>query len=172
VLPADIDETPAATETPRQYVQRIARDKVMAVEPPPGACVLGADTAVVLGDAILGKPGRNADAARRTLRRLSGRTHSVFTAVALRTPGDTAVVCVRTRVMFRELSAAECERYLASGEPWDKAGAYAIQGLGGAFVQRIDGSYSNVVGLPLCETLALLREAGVVSALDGPAAGV
>lgn len=171
VLPADIDETPAATETPRDYVERIARAKATAVEPPPGACVLGADTAVVLDDLILGKPGHNADAARQTLHCLSGRTHSVFTAVALRTPADTTVVCVQTRVTFRDLSAEECEHYLATDEPWDKAGAYAIQGLGGAFVLRIDGSYSNVVGLPLCETLALLRRAGVASALDGPATG-
>lgn len=168
VVPADIDETPGPDETPRQYVERIAREKVAATGSPAGACVLGADTAVVLDGCILGKPG-DADAARQTLRRLSDRTHSVFTAVALRSAGDTAVICTETRVTFRALSAAECECYLATEEPWDKAGAYGIQGLGGAFVARIDGSYSNVVGLPLCETLALLRQAGIASALDDPA---
>lgn len=168
VMPADIDETPGPGEVPRNYVERIAREKVAATPAPRGACVLGADTAVVLDGDILGKPD-DADAARRMLRQLSGRTHSVFTAVALRSPDGVEGTCVETRVTFRPLSDAECGHYLASDEPWDKAGAYAIQGLGGAFVLRIDGSYSNVVGLPLCETLALLRRAGIASALDAPA---
>lgn len=165
VVPADIDETPTRRETPQAYVERIAREKVAATVAPPGACVLGADTAVVLDGDILGKPADTASA-RETLRRLSGRTHSVFTAVALRSPVGVEAICVETRVTFRVLSEAECDCYLASDEPWDKAGAYGIQGLGGAFVARIDGSYSNVVGLPLCETLALLRVAGIPSALD------
>ncbi|TCO76237.1 Maf family protein [Chromatocurvus halotolerans] len=170
VVPADIDETPAPGETPRDYVERIAREKAAAVQPAADACVLAADTAVVVDGDILGKP-ESLDAGRRMLRRLSGRVHQVFTAVALRSPRDLRVICRETRVAFRALEDAECERYLASDEPWDKAGAYAIQGLGGAFVERIDGSYSNVVGLPLCETLALLRGAGIPSALDDPAGG-
>ena len=165
VSPADVDETVGPGETPRDYVERIARQKVSVIEAPDNTRVLGADTAVVLDDSILGKPESPASA-QRILQRLSGRTHSVFTAVALRSPGGMRVVCVETRVTMRTLSPAECACYLASDEPWDKAGAYAIQGLGGAFVQRIDGSYSNVVGLPLCETLALLREAGIPTALD------
>lgn len=168
VLPADIDETPAPAETPRGYVERIAREKVAAILPAADACVLAADTAVVVDGDILGKPESLAGG-RQMLRRLSGREHQVFTAVALRSPLDLRVVCIETRVTFRALGDVECERYLASDEPWDKAGAYAIQGLGGAFVERIDGSYSNVVGLPLCETLALLRQAGIPSALDDPA---
>lgn len=170
VMPADIDETPAPAETPRNYVERIARQKAAAVPRPADDCVLAADTAVVVDGDILGKP-QNLDDGRRMLRRLSGRVHQVFTAVALRSPLDLSVICRETRVAFRALGNAECERYLASDEPWDKAGAYAIQGLGGAFVERIDGSYSNVVGLPLCETLAMLRRAGIPSALDDPAGG-
>lgn len=168
VLPADIDETPAAGETPRDYVKRIAQEKVNAIRPPVGACVLAADTAVVVDGHILGKP-ESLDAGRRMLRVLSGREHTVFTAVALRSGAQLKRACVETRVTFRVLGDAECERYLASDEPWDKAGAYAIQGVGGAFVERLEGSYSNVVGLPLCETLALLRWAGVPSALDSVA---
>lgn len=171
VVPADIDETPVPAETPRHYVERIARQKAAAVPPAADACVLAADTAVVVDGDILGKP-ESLDAGRGMLRRLSGRVHQVFTAVALRSPHDLSVICRETRVAFRPLGDAECERYLASDEPWDKAGAYAIRGLGGAFVERIDGSYSNVVGLPLCETLALLRRAGIHSALDGPAGDV
>ncbi len=168
VIPADIDETPAPAETPWDYVERIARQKAAAVPPRAGSCVLAADTAVVVDGDILGKPA-NLDAGRQMLRRLSGRVHQVFTAVALQSPHELRVICTETRVAFRPLGEAECERYLASDEPWDKAGAYAIQGLGGAFVERIDGSYSSVVGLPLCETLALLRRAGIPSALDDPA---
>lgn len=165
VSPADIDETVGPGESPRDYVQRIAREKVSVIEPLQDTPILGADTAVVLDDSILGKP-QDPASAQRILQHLSGRTHSVFTAVALRSPRVIREVCVETRVTFRTLTPAECACYLASDEPWDKAGGYAIQGLGGAFVRRIDGSYSNVVGLPLCETLALLREAGIPSALD------
>lgn len=168
-LPADIDETPQRCETPGDYVARIARGKVAAITAPSGSCVLGADTAVVIDDAILGKPA-DAGAARHMLQCLSGRTHRVYTAVALRAAAGVESLCVETHVTFRELTDVECDCYLASGEPWDKAGAYGIQGLGGALVARIDGSYSNVVGLPLCETLCLLRAAGVRSALD-PTAG-
>lgn len=160
VLPADIDETPEPDETPEHYVERLAREKALAVaESSPECLVLGSDTSVVLDGRILGKPTDPADA-RKTLARLSGATHQVMTAVALATDGQCQSVLVTTEVCFRQLSAAEIEAYVASGEPMDKAGSYGIQGLGGIFVNELRGSYSAVVGLPLQETAALLAGAG------------
>jgi septum formation protein len=160
VRPADIDETPAPDETPEQYVERLAREKALAVAgSSPERLVLGSDTSVVLDGTILGKPTDPADA-RATLARLSGATHQVMTAVALATEGQCASVLVITEVCFRQLSTAEIEAYVASGEPMDKAGSYGIQGLGGIFVNELRGSYSAVVGLPLQETAALLAGAG------------
>ncbi|MDQ3262418.1 MAG: Maf family protein [Myxococcota bacterium] len=160
VAPAELDETPLPAEAPRAYVQRLAAQKADAVGIRfPQAAVLAADTTVVLEDEVLGKP-QDASEARRMLERLSGRTHRVLTGVALGGAARGAVV-VETEVRFRVLEEAQLRWYLASGEPMDKAGAYAIQGLGGAFVERITGSYSNVVGLPLVETLALLEQAGL-----------
>lgn len=168
VLDVEVDETPFPGEIPGDYVVRLARAKASAgrasaVSPAP---VLAADTSVVLNGEILGKPA-NPDDARRMLRRLSGGWHEVQTGVAL---AHAALVTVRvsTRVQFRALTETEIDCYVASGEPADKAGAYGIQGLGGALVARIEGSYPNVVGLPLAETLALLRAAGVPTALDKP----
>jgi septum formation protein len=124
--------------------------------------VLGADTIVVIGDEVLEKPRDEADA-RRMLENLSGRTHEVMTAVALcRGPALVASETVCTRVTFAALPLDVVQRYAASGEGLDKAGAYAIQGLGAGIVRAIEGSYTNVVGLPTVETLALLRAAGVV----------
>jgi septum formation protein len=160
VRPADIDETPARDETPEQYVERLAREKALAVAGSSPEClVLGSDTSVVLDGTILGKPTDPADA-RATLARLSGATHQVMTAVALATEGQCESVLVITEVCFRQLSTAEIEAYVASGEPMDKAGSYGIQGLGGIFVSELRGSYSAVVGLPLQETAALLAGAG------------
>ncbi|TYC57974.1 septum formation inhibitor Maf [Marinobacter sp. BW6] len=160
VRPADIDETPKPDETPEQYVERLAREKARAVvQSSPECLVLGSDTSVVLDGKILGKPSGPADA-RETLARLSGVTHQVMTAVALATEGQCQSVLVITEVCFRELSTAEIEAYVASGEPMDKAGSYGIQGLGGIFVNELRGSYSAVVGLPLQETAALLAGAG------------
>jgi septum formation protein len=124
--------------------------------------VLGADTAVVLGDEVLGKPADLADA-RRMLRALSGTAHEVLTAVVVRqtAPARELEAVVSTRVRFAPLGEAEIDWYVATGEPLDKAGAYAIQGAGGAFVLSVEGSVSNVVGLPLAETAALLRQAGL-----------
>jgi septum formation protein len=122
--------------------------------------VLGADTEVVLDGEVFGKP-RDAEAAIRMIRRLSGRTHQVFTAVALRYRDRTDVEVSISRVTLRRLGAAEIERYVATGEPLDKAGAYAVQGRAAAFVSRLEGSYTGVVGLPLCETATLLARAGV-----------
>jgi len=168
VIDVEVDETTRVGEAPVDYVRRLARDKARARQAVAGGAslpVLAADTTVVLDGAILGKPLDDADA-RAMLARLAGRTHEVLTGVAVidaRGWLDDAVVA--TRVSFRALSPAEIAAYVASGEPADKAGAYGIQGLGGALVERIDGSYSNVVGLPLVETLALLDAAGVPHAL-------
>lgn len=160
VAPAELDETPLPAEEPRAYVRRLAAQKAEAVGIRfPQAAVLAADTTVVLEDEVLGKP-QDASEARRMLQRLSGRSHRVLTGVALGGAARGSVV-VETEVRFRVLEEAQLRWYVASGEPMDKAGAYAIQGLGGAFVERITGSYSNVVGLPLVETLALLEQAGL-----------
>jgi septum formation protein len=158
VRPAHADESQAPGEAPRAYVLRVARDKARAV---PGDLVLAADTAVVLGDEILGKPADAADA-RRMLAALSGTVHEVLTAVVVRraAPALELDAVVATRVRFASLSPAQLDWYVATGEPLDKAGAYAIQGAGGAFVLEVEGSVSNVVGLPLAETAALLGRAG------------
>ncbi|HET8539412.1 MAG TPA: Maf family protein [Anaeromyxobacter sp.] len=161
VRPAHADEAMLPGEPARDYVVRVAREKARAVD---GAVVLGADTAVVLRGEVLGKPS-DAEDARRMLRLLSGTVHEVLTAVCVRrnapAPGVELDAVVVTEVGFAPLSAAQVEWYVATGEPLDKAGAYAIQGAGGAFVVRVDGSVSNVVGLPLAETADLLRRAGV-----------
>ncbi len=162
--PTDIDERVLAAEAPAAYVERLARAKaaVALARLPQGACVLGSDTAVVLDGQILGKPADFTEA-QATLRALSGRAHEVLTAVALADATRCEVRVVATRVWFTALSDAQIARYWASGEPCDKAGAYGIQGLGAVFVSRIEGSYSAVVGLPLCETAQLLEAFGVAS---------
>jgi len=162
-----VDETVHEGETPLTYVLRVAREKAAAgARRSPGALVLAADTAVVLGGLILGKPA-SVDDARRMVRALSGRRHSVMTGVALDGSARASAV-VETAVWFRELTEGEISWYAASGEPLDKAGAYAIQGAGGMLVQRIDGSASNVVGLPLAETVELLQRAGLRMPWSGP----
>ncbi|MBF5041450.1 septum formation inhibitor Maf [Aggregicoccus sp. 17bor-14] len=161
VCAADIDETPHPGEPPEAYVQRLAREKARAVAAHrPGQWVLAADTTVVLDGDILGKP-LDAAEARTMLARLSGRTHSVFTGVALAGPGAPAETLVRTEVTFRPLGAEEIAWYVGTGEPLDKAGSYAVQGKGGFLVQALAGSPTNVIGLPLGETLALLARAGL-----------
>ena len=165
---AEIDETPLAGERPRAYVQRMAREKAGTVAQrfrPGDRLVLAADTTVVIDGLLLGKPGDQSDG-MAMLQRLSGRSHTVFTAVCLSNGLEQRCEVVATEVSFAELSPQTCAAYLATGEPWDKAGAYAIQGLGGALVSGIRGSYSNVVGLPLNETWQMLREFGVTTALD------
>ncbi|MBI3697270.1 MAG: septum formation inhibitor Maf [Acidobacteria bacterium] len=146
--PSRVDETPLPGETPAAHVRRLARAKAQAARRRPGEWVLGADTVVVIGNRILGKP-RNSREAARMLRSLSGRMHRVLTGLCLLTPHRSHSAVVETKVWFRPLSPTEVARYLASGEPLDKAGAYAIQGLASKFIRRIDGDYSNVVGLPL-----------------------
>ena len=171
-VPADIDETPLHGESPRDYVERMAREKALAVAAgrDPATAVLGSDTTVVIDDDILGKP-EDRMGAMAMLARLSGREHSVLTAVCIACDGATQVALVETAVIFGVLDQATVEAYLDSGEPFDKAGAYGIQGLGGALVSEIRGSYSNVVGLPLAETRQLLAAHGVVTALDVSAEG-
>ncbi len=149
VIPADVNESPVAGESPADYVARMAAAKAEAVaDDALGRVVLGADTAVVLEDRVFGKPADDAEAAAM-LRQLSARAHEVLTGVALRRGDRSADGVERTRVHFVELSGEQIAAYVASGEPRDKAGAYAIQGGASAFVDRIEGSHSNVVGLPL-----------------------
>ncbi len=175
VIDVEIDETPWPGEAPVAYVRRLARMKAEAGHAAAAsrtAPVLAADTTVVLDGAILGKP-RDADDAQAMLQRLAGHRHEVLTGVALiDRVGAIDDVVVTTRVVFRALDARAIDAYVASGEPADKAGAYGIQGLGGALVERLDGSYSNVVGLPLAETLTLLDAAGVPHALNPDAGGI
>ncbi|HEX8539089.1 MAG TPA: Maf family protein [Cystobacter sp.] len=162
VSAADIDETPQPGEPAGPYVLRLAREKARVVAlRHPDAWVLAADTTVSLGEALLGKP-RDAAEARDMLGRLSGRTHEVYTGVALAGPGAGHSTLVRTRVTFRTLSPGEIAWYAGTGEPLDKAGSYAMQGKGGFLVASVEGSPTNVIGLPLGETLELLGRAGVV----------
>ncbi|HLL51928.1 MAG TPA: Maf family protein [Myxococcaceae bacterium] len=157
---ADIDEAVRPGESPPAYVERLAREKAAAVAAKyPGAAVLAADTSVVLEEEILGKPKDVADA-ERMLAALSGRGHSVLTGIAVAGPLERSRV-IGTEVRFRPLSPEEIAWYARTGEPLDKAGAYAIQGIAGAFISEIRGSPSNVVGLPLWETVELLQRAGV-----------
>jgi septum formation protein len=171
VISAPIDETPLADESAQAYVERLARAKAAAglaclahpdnaTAPERRAVVLGANTAVVLEGRILGKPQSREDALAM-LADLAGREHQVLTAVALTDGLRVRSLCVASSVHFRPIGADEAQRYWASGEPADKAGGYAIQGLGAVFVTGLAGSYSAVVGLPLCETAELLGQFGI-----------
>jgi septum formation protein len=163
VSPATIDETPRPDEPPRDYVLRVARAKAVAAHARhDGAPVLGADTTVVAGGQILGKPEDHGDAAKM-LRLLSGAVHEVHTGVVLLMSGKDVVEVVTTRVRFVPLSDTEIEWYISTGEPAGKAGAYAIQGGASRFIDWIDGSWSNVVGLPMATVYRMLRDAGVIS---------
>lgn len=167
VHPADIDESVLSGEAPVDYVERMAGEKaarVASLYSQQGVAVLAADTTVVLDGDVLGKPV-DYDDGRAMLSRLSGRAHEVTTAICLVAGGEELAQQVTTRVQFACLTPAQCEAYLATDEPWDKAGAYGIQGVAGAFVQRIEGSYSNVVGLPLYETWQLLAARGIPTVL-------
>jgi septum formation protein len=153
--PVDVDEQPLDGEPPREYVLRVARDKARACPAPPDVVVLAADTAVIVTGEILGKPVDAADAARM-LRMLSGRAHLVLTGVVLRL-GEREVEAVEaTAVAFARLTEDDIAWYVGTGESSDKAGAYAVQGLASRFVDRIDGSYTNVVGLPVATVCRLL----------------
>jgi septum formation protein len=178
VQPADIDETPRPGEIPRSYAERLAREKAAVVHRErPDAFVLGADTIVVVDGAILGKPADAADAARM-LRMLSGRTHEVITGVCVLGPVASGQWSVAgkperptenqkpttaseiTRVTMCELSESDIREYIATGEPMDKAGAYAIQGIASRWITRIEGDYANVVGLPVSLVYGMLRALG------------
>jgi len=155
-----VDEQRLPGEAPDAMVLRLARAKAAAVQQNSSQVVLGADTAVVLNGDVLGKP-RDCDDALNMLTRLSGRTHAVLTGVALATEQGMRTKLSTTEVRFREIRPDEALLYWQSGEPCDKAGAYAIQGLGGVFVETISGSYSGVVGLPVFETVQLLHDVGI-----------
>jgi len=155
--PADVDEAPRDHEHPRDYVTRIAMDKAAAVAAAAGDIILGADTTVVIQGEMLAKPRDPADAARM-LETLSGQRHEVLTGICLKSAARIVQDWSETSVWFVPLSRREIEDYVASGEPMDKAGAYAIQGLASKFIQRIEGCYFNVVGLPIAAVYRHLRE--------------
>ena len=160
VIPADVDETYGPEEVPRAHAERLAREKasVLAARAP-DAVIIAADTIVVVDGDVLGKP-RDAEEAARMLRRLAGRTHTVFTAVAVASGAKILSGVEEVGVTFRPLDDATITSYVATGEPMDKAGAYGIQGYGAAIVERIDGDYFAVMGLAIGRMLALLRELG------------
>ncbi|MGC8784804.1 MAG: Maf family protein [Armatimonadota bacterium] len=167
VMPADIDEMSADGLSPREMTINLAREKALAVaQREQNAVVLGADTIVVCGGEVLGKP-RDAEQALEMLRRLNGREHRVFTGVALLEVVDGTVVreqddAVYTRVWFRKVDDEHLRRYIATGEPMDKAGAYGAQGYGSTLIERIEGCYFNVVGLPVSRVCAMLEAWGIV----------
>jgi septum formation protein len=165
----ELDETPRLSEAPAAYVSRLAAAKADAgwlSRSAANAPVLAADTAVVLDGAILGKP-RDKDDAEHMLLKLSGRTHEVMTAVAVRSSAGNEIKVSHSLVTFRTLDAAEVRAYWDTGEPRDKAGAYAIQGFAAIFISDLRGSYSGVMGLPLFETAELLKSAGLRCGLCG-----
>lgn len=170
IVVPDVDETPRADEGPAALVARLSRAKADAVDTAPDVTVVAADTVVVVDGTMLGKPDDAADAARM-LRRLSGRTHEVITGIAVRR-GDRCVheVCA-TAVTLRPLSDPEIDDYVASGDPLDKAGAYGIQSGAARFVDRVDGNYQSVVGLPLTALERCLAALDAGDDLDDPAAG-
>lgn len=174
VVDVDVPEVRAAGEPAEDYVRRVAREKagagLLEVVAVPGAVVLGADTEVVLEDEVFGKPRDGADAAAM-LRRLSGRTHEVVSAVAVVSAGREAQAVSRSKVTFATLSEEDIAAYVASGEPMGRAGAYAIQGGAERFVTRLDGSFSGVMGLPLHETMLLLQGFGIASGFPAPEGG-
>ena len=158
VLAADVDETPHDVEDPAEYVERLAIEKASAVfAMRPDARVLGADTTVTIDGEILGKPASD-DEARRMLERLRGRSHLVHTGVAVVSASGIDSAVDTTRVWFDAMTDEDISWYVATGEPVDRAGAYAIQGVAARFIPRIEGSYSNVVGLPVAMVSSILRK--------------
>jgi len=159
--PANIDESIRSRETPRSYAKRLAREKATAIATRhPGLITIGADTIVVVNRKVLGKPTDSADA-QRMLAMLSGREHLVITAVAVSRGGKLRSAIEEVRVKFRRLGKGEIGAYIATGEPMDKAGAYGIQGFGATIVERIEGDYFAVMGLPLVRLIGLMRAVGV-----------
>ncbi len=171
VVPSNVDETPLTVETPETHVIRLSLDKAREVAGRPrqtGRWFIGSDTVVVRDGVILGKPADAGDAARM-LASLSGRSHQVISGYAVhdRQSDRTISAAVSTKVFFKELTSREIEGYIATGEPFDKAGAYAIQGIGAFMIPRIEGSYTNVVGLPLCAVISALEELGALEMFAG-----
>lgn len=161
IEPADIDETLLPDELPAPHAERLAREKVAVIASRhPEAVVVGADTIVVLDGDVLGKPASAAEA-RATLHRLSGRTHTVHTAVAVAYRGRSASGIESVEVTFRPLDEERIARYVATGEPMDKAGSYGIQGFGATIVERIHGDYFSVMGLAVGRLIAMLSDVGV-----------
>jgi septum formation protein len=157
VVPGDVDESIHTAERPETMVARLAREKALAVqEQRPSACIIGADTVVLCEEEILGKPA-STEEARSMLRKLSGKTHQVLTGVCLLHLEMLLVESATTDVTFCHLAEQEIETYLQSGEPFDKAGAYAIQGLGARFVEKVDGCHFNVVGLPVSRLYQMMK---------------
>jgi septum formation protein len=164
IIPSDFDESSVTMSDPESYVRTLAKSKAVDISKKhPDNWVLGADTIVLIDDCILGKPDSK-DEARSMLKQLSGKTHQVITGYCLccQTKNDIISETVKTDVRFKKLSDAEIEWYIQTGEPFDKAGAYAIQGIGTFLVKSINGSYTNVVGLPVCEVIEFLINEGVV----------
>ena len=162
VQPADIPEDPLPGEAARDCAERLAREKALAIaRQRPHDVVLGADTVVVVDGQLLGKPSDAADAARM-LRLLSGRNHQVITGICLVVNGQPSVASETTVVTMSEITGEDIAAYVATGEPMDKAGAYAIQGIASRWIPRIEGDYSNVVGLPVALAHSMLRLAGIV----------
>jgi len=164
VIPSCTDEMQHLGETPREYVERLSRDKALDVaQHHETAWVIGADTIVVVDNTLLEKPV-SMDHARKMLQQLSNRTHTVFTGFTICGPGEKIIITrhVTTEVEFKSLSSTEIEWYISTKEPFDKAGAYAIQGLGTFLVKGIHGSYTNVVGLPVCEVIEILIQKNVI----------
>jgi septum formation protein len=167
VLPSGIDEAFQRRETPREHVLRLSEEKALAVaQSHPDDWVLGADTIVVIAGEVLGKP-RSIVEAKEMLQKLSGREHEVFTGFSIvrQKKGIFIREVVESSVLFREITSDEMDWYIASGEPYDKAGAYAVQGIGAFCIREIRGSYTNVMGLPLCEVVDALKR---VSAIGFP----
>ena len=162
VIPPEVEEPAPSGEPPEEYVKKLASLKARAVAEGVGSrAVLAADTVVVLGDRIIGKPG-DRDEACKMLSSLSGRAHQVFTGYALVDEGRELVRVVRSEVVFKELLPEEIEAYVATGEPMDKAGAYAVQGMGSYMVREIHGSVTNVIGLPLTEVVEDLLKLRII----------
>jgi len=161
VRPANIDETMRPREVPRRHAERLAREKASVIaKRDRDVITIGADTVVVINRKVLGKPADKADAARM-LKMLSGREHTVITAVAVARGKKLRSAIEEVRVKFRRLRDDEIEAYIATGEPMDKAGAYGIQGFGATIVERVEGDYFAVMGLPLVRLVGLLRDVGV-----------
>jgi septum formation protein len=164
IIPADVDETYFQGESPRAHVRRLSRDKAGAIAHQyPKALVLGADTIVVIDGQILGKP-KNKKQAREMLQQLSNRRHAVLTGftIACVRAGTSRTKVVQSTVQFKKISPEETAWYVNGDEPYDKAGGYAAQGKGASFIQAIRGSYTNVIGLPLCEVVEALKHLGVI----------